>query len=178
VKALKLSLVVLGAISLGIGLFMVVNLAMHMPSIVRAANEGRTGDAVFASPMTTIWILSGVSLLCGLLIGLGIGFPRQTNSRVRKATLEEAAAQRERSIRENALKQAGSVAPRAGIDAVEDLPATIPAAVDAGDEKTVEIPAEERTETRAIGAGDAGTEATTSTPVDPVPGTDTEENGR
>lgn len=177
-KALKLSLIVLGAVSLGIGLFMVVDLAMHMPAIMRAANTGRSGDAVFASPMATIWILSGVGLLCGLLIGLGAGLPSQTASQVRKQTLEEAAAQRERSIRENALKQAGTPQSREDAGIVPTAPASVTRTLDVGEEKTVEIPAS-ATDTKAIEVG-----RTTDTAVDASAhaGTDigasTEENGR
>ncbi|MDN5976961.1 hypothetical protein [Acidipropionibacterium jensenii] len=106
-KTLKLVLIVLGAVALGVGLYMTISVGMAMDTIMAAARSS-SGGAGLTDPTSTIWTVAGVSLACGLLIGLGVGLPRQTNSSVRKATLRGAAEQRERSIRDSALRQGGA----------------------------------------------------------------------
>ncbi|AXE39434.1 hypothetical protein JS278_02282 [Acidipropionibacterium virtanenii] len=105
-KAVKWVLVVVGAVCLGIGLYMVVRLSMDMRTIMGAANAGKSVD-VLQNPMKTVWIVGAVALIAGVLLGLGIGLPRRTIGSVRRRTLEGAAAQRENAIRENALRRSG-----------------------------------------------------------------------
>lgn len=107
-KTLKSILIVIGGIGLCVGLYLTIKLAVEMPDLVEAANAGRTGSGLFNSPMPSVWLAAGVCLLCGLVGGIGLGLPKQTNARVRKDTLEEAARDRERLIRENALRSAGA----------------------------------------------------------------------
>ncbi len=107
-KTLKSILIVIGGIGLCVGLYLTIKLAVEMPDLVEAANVGRSGSGLFNSPMPSVWLAAGVCLLCGLVGGIGLGLPKQTNARVRKDTLEEAARDRERLIRENALRSAGA----------------------------------------------------------------------
>lgn len=106
-KALKWVLIVLGAVCLGFGLFMVIRLSMDMGTVMSAANAGRGADAL-ANPMSTVWIVSAIALAAGALLGLGLGLPRLTSGTVRRETLKGAAAQREQAIRENALRRSGA----------------------------------------------------------------------
>lgn len=123
-KALKWVLIVVGAVCLGFGLFMVIRMSMDLKTVMGAANAGRGADP-FASPMPTVWIVAGISLAAGALLGLGIGLPRRTSGSVRKDALEGAAAQREQAIRENALRRAsaGPSASHAGRDEPGELTA-------------------------------------------------------
>ena len=115
-KTLKSILIVIGGIGLCVGLYLTIKLAVEMPDLVEAANVGRSGSGLFNSPMPSVWLAAGVCLLCGLLGGIGLGLPKQTNARVRKDTLEEAARDRERLIRENALRSAGAASSGPGIE--------------------------------------------------------------
>lgn len=111
-KAVKWVLIVLGAVCLGVGLYMVIRLSMDMRTIMGAANAGKSVD-VLQNPMRTVWIVGAVALGAGALLGAGIGLPRRTLGSVRRETLEGAAAQRESAIRENALRRAGRPRPEA-----------------------------------------------------------------
>ena len=115
-KTLKSILIVIGGIGLCVGLYLTIKLAVEMPDLVEAANVGRSGSGLFNSPMPSVWLAAGVCLLCGLLGGIGLGLPKQTNARVRKDTLEEAARDRERLIREKALRSAGAASSGPGIE--------------------------------------------------------------
>lgn len=108
-KALKWVLIVVGAVCLGFGLYMVIRLSMDMRTVMDAANAARGANA-FADLRPTLWIVAGIALAAGALLGLGVGLPRRTSGSVRRDALEGAAAHREEAIRENALRR-GAAAP-------------------------------------------------------------------
>lgn len=121
-KVAKWVLVVLGAVCLGIGLYMVIRLSMDMRTIMGAANASKSVD-VLQNPMRTIWIVGAVALVAGALLGLGIGLPQRTLGSVRRETLESAAAQRESAIRENALRLSGRSEAGPGAGSAPEAPA-------------------------------------------------------
>lgn len=103
VKPLKTILAVLGVIAVIGAVVLLVRLQFDMNTIMGAANANKTVSELM-NPMTRIWISAGIAAGAGLLLGLGFGLPRQTNRSVRRETLEASAAQRESTIRNNAMR--------------------------------------------------------------------------
>ena len=103
-KALRMTLGILGAALAGFGIYFMLKLSWDM---MGAANAAKTIDNL-SNPMPRIWIAAGLGLGVGLLFGLAIGLPGRTARNVRRDTLREAADQREAAIRENAISRGGS----------------------------------------------------------------------
>ena len=124
-KALRMTLGILGAALAGFGIYFMLKLSWDMNKIMGAANAAKTIDNL-SNPMPRIWIAAGLGLGIGLLFGLAIGLPGRTARNVRRDTLREAADQREAAIRENAISRGGS----AGEQSLADRAAASPATAD------------------------------------------------
>ena len=73
--------------------------------VLAAANANKSGN-LFNDPMHNIFLVSGLALGGGLLLGLGIGLPVQTRGAVRRDALDEANAQRRSAIAKGAAQHA------------------------------------------------------------------------
>ncbi len=73
--------------------------------LLAAANANKSGN-LFNDPMNNIFLVSGLALAGGLLLGLGIGLPFQTRGAVRRDALDEVNAQRSSSIARGAASHA------------------------------------------------------------------------
>ena len=68
-------------------------------------SEIKSGN-LFNDPMHNIFLVSGLALAGGLLLGLGIGLPVQTRGAVRRDALDEVNAQRRSAIAKGAAQHA------------------------------------------------------------------------
>lgn len=59
--------------------------------LLAAANANKSGN-LFPSPMTNIFIASGLGAIGGLLLGIGVGMPLRTAGQVRRELEAERAA--------------------------------------------------------------------------------------
>ena len=73
--------------------------------LLAAANANKSGN-LFNDPMHNIFLVSGLALAGGLLLGLGIGLPVQTRGAVRRDALDEVNAQRRSAIAKGAAQHA------------------------------------------------------------------------
>lgn len=79
-KALKISLVILGGIALVVGavlLFMAVAVDLKVIWEIATRYQGGGSQNGLRDPRPTITIIAAIALGAGLLIGLGIGLPRR-----------------------------------------------------------------------------------------------------
>lgn len=75
-KILKVAMIILGLAAIAAGIFYLVQTTWDMREVMGAANSGRSTK--FESPMATIYLMSGLALLGGLVLGIGLGMPRRT----------------------------------------------------------------------------------------------------
>ncbi|MDO5286122.1 MAG: hypothetical protein Q4G45_04790 [Actinomycetia bacterium] len=93
-KVLKGILAALGVIALIVAIVMLIRISWNLQGILGSANRyAPDGGQQWGNPVQDVILSSGVALLSGLLLGIGLGLPRRTSKTVR----EEAVATYQRT---------------------------------------------------------------------------------
>ena len=103
-KFLKILFILLGLAGLiAAGVFLGLNW-VDIGKLLAAANNDKSG-ALNPDPMGRIYLMSGLTAIGGLLLGLGLGLPSRTAGQIRNSALDSAAARRQDEIRTRATGQ-------------------------------------------------------------------------